>query len=62
MPREVFGNWPSLQKFLLNTVSRFEHSEELTPATVASIATALESAGVEFIKENLGGPGARVRK
>ena len=33
-----------------------------TPATVAAIRAALESAGVEFIAENGGGAGVRLRK
>jgi transcriptional regulator with XRE-family HTH domain len=31
-------------------------------STIAAIRTALESAGVEFIEENGGGPGVRLRK
>lgn len=45
-----------------NTVSRLERGEELKPATVAAIRSALESAGVEFIPENGGGAGVRLRK
>lgn len=45
-----------------NTISRFEAGEELKPRTVAAIRTALESAGVEFIPENGGGAGVRLRK
>lgn len=43
-----------------NTISRLERGEELKPATVAAIRAALESAGVEFIAENGGGPGVRL--
>ena len=32
------------------------------PRTLAAIRTALETAGVEFIAENGGGPGVRLRK
>ena len=32
------------------------------PRTLAAIRAALESAGVEFIAENGGGPGVRLRK
>jgi transcriptional regulator with XRE-family HTH domain len=32
------------------------------PRTIAAIRTALESAGVEFIPENGGGAGVRLRK
>lgn len=45
-----------------NTVSRLERGEELKPATVLAIRTALEAAGVEFIEENGGGPGVRLAK
>lgn len=44
------------------TVSRLERGEELKPATVKTIATALEAAGVDFIAENGGGAGVRLRK
>jgi len=45
-----------------DTVSRLERGEELKPTTVSAIRAALESAGVEFIEENGGGPGVRLRK
>jgi hypothetical protein len=32
------------------------------PRTLAALRAALESAGVEFIAENGGGPGVRLRK
>ncbi len=44
------------------TVSRLERGEDLKPATVASIRAALESEGVEFIDENGGGAGVRIKK
>lgn len=44
------------------TVSRLEAGEELKPRTVEAIQHALEAAGVEFIPENGGGPGVRLRK
>lgn len=44
------------------TVSRLERGEELKPATVQIIRTALEQAGVEFIAENGGGAGVRLKK
>jgi transcriptional regulator with XRE-family HTH domain len=44
------------------TVSRLEAGEELKPRTVAAIRAALESAGVEFIPENGGGAGVRLRR
>lgn len=45
-----------------NTVARLERGEELKSATVDAIRTALEQAGVEFIAENGGGAGVRLRK
>ncbi len=44
-----------------DTVARLERGEALAPRTLAAIRTALESAGVEFIEENGGGPGVRLR-
>ena len=43
------------------TVSRLERGEVLRPATVASIRAALEQAGIEFIAENGGGVGVRLK-
>ena len=45
-----------------DTVARLERGEELRPATVAAIRTALEAAGVEFIEQNGGGAGVRLRQ
>lgn len=45
-----------------NTIARFERGEALKAATIAAIRAALESAGIEFISENGGGPGVRLRK
>ncbi|WP_170332455.1 helix-turn-helix domain-containing protein [Ruegeria arenilitoris] len=45
-----------------NTISRLERGEELKPATVETIQSALEAAGVEFIAENGGGAGVRLKK
>ena len=44
------------------TVSKLERGEVLKDSTVAAIRAALESAGVEFIPENGGGAGVRLRK
>jgi hypothetical protein len=47
------------------TVTRAESSDarpSLTEANLAAIRSALEAAGVEFIAENGGGPGVRIRK
>ncbi len=47
----------------ISTVARFEsgHGEPIA-ATVTAMQRALEAAGVEFIAENGGGPGVRLRK
>jgi ribosome-binding protein aMBF1 (putative translation factor) len=48
-----------------NTVRRAEVAEKETSLTAANelaIRRALEAAGVEFIDENGGGPGVRLRK
>jgi transcriptional regulator with XRE-family HTH domain len=44
-----------------DTISRLERGETLHPRTIAAIRTALEAAGVEFIEQNGGGPGVRLR-
>ena len=49
----------------LTTIRRAELSEGLTSMTTANnlaIRRALEGAGVEFIDENGGGPGVRLRQ
>ena len=49
----------------LATIRRAEGSESKTSMTVANdlaVRRALENAGVEFIDENGGGPGVRLRK
>ncbi|WP_390889915.1 helix-turn-helix domain-containing protein [Roseomonas gilardii] len=45
-----------------DTVVRLERGEALKERTVDAIRTALEAAGVEFIPENGGGAGVRLRK
>ena len=45
-----------------NTISRLERGESLNARTLAAIRAAFEAAGVEFIEENGGGPGVRLRK
>jgi transposase InsO family protein/DNA-binding XRE family transcriptional regulator len=45
-----------------NTITRLEAGEELKPRTVAAVQAALELAGIEFIPENGGGAGVRLRK
>jgi transcriptional regulator with XRE-family HTH domain len=44
------------------TIERLEKGETLKPATVEKVQTCLEKAGVEFVPENGGGPGVRLRK
>lgn len=46
----------------VNTVTRFEQGGEAMVGTVAKLRAALEAAGVEFIPENGGGPGVRLKK
>ncbi len=47
----------------LSTVKNFEVGRNIpTINNLAAIRAALESAGVEFIEENGGGPGVRLRK
>jgi hypothetical protein len=52
-------------KLGLATVRRAEQSDEITSLTAANdlaVRRALEAAGVDFIDENGGGPGVRLRK
>ena len=51
-----------LAKVSPDTVARLERGEPLRERTSDAIRAALESAGVEFIAENGGGPGVRLRK
>lgn len=51
-----------LAKVSPDTVARLERGEELKERTTDAIRAALESAGVEFIAENGGGPGVRLKK
>ena len=49
----------------LNTIKRAELAENKTSLTVANdlaVRRALEAAGIEFIDEDGGGPGVRLRK
>lgn len=47
----------------IRTLARLEGGETAPRAgTLAAIRAALEAAGVEFIAENGGGPGVRLRK
>jgi transcriptional regulator with XRE-family HTH domain len=49
-------------KVSVDTVARFERGEELKERTMEALQHALEAAGVEFIAENGGGAGVRLRK
>jgi transcriptional regulator with XRE-family HTH domain len=45
-----------------NTVTRIENGADAKQSTMDRLQEALEVAGVEFIDENGGGPGVRLRK
>jgi len=45
-----------------NTIARLERGEAMREGTVEAIRAALESAGVEFIPDNGGGAGVKLRK
>lgn len=44
-----------------NTVTNMEADRAMHLPTIAAMVRALEAAGVEFIQENGGGPGVRLR-
>lgn len=46
----------------MDTIARFKRGERVKDRTVNAMRAALEYAGVEFIPENGGGPGVRLRK
>jgi transcriptional regulator with XRE-family HTH domain len=45
-----------------NTVTRIENGADAMQSTMDKLQRLLESAGIEFIDENGGGPGVRLRK
>jgi len=45
-----------------NTVTRIENGADAKQSTMDRLQHALEAAGIEFIQENGGGPGVRLRK
>jgi transcriptional regulator with XRE-family HTH domain len=45
-----------------NTVNRFERGHDARMSSVDKMRQALEAAGIEFIAENGGGVGVRLRK
>jgi transcriptional regulator with XRE-family HTH domain len=49
-------------KVSIDTVTRFERGDELKERTIEALQRVLEAAGVDFIDENGGGPGVRLRK
>ncbi|WP_354256389.1 helix-turn-helix domain-containing protein [Bradyrhizobium sp. F1.13.3] len=49
-------------KVAIDTVARFERGDELKERTIEALRSALEMGGVEFIDENGGGAGVRLRK
>ena len=46
----------------VNTVNRFEAGQDARLSSVAKMQVALEKAGIEFIAENGGGAGVRLKK
>ncbi|WP_280527882.1 helix-turn-helix domain-containing protein [Acetobacter thailandicus] len=52
----------ALAKVSPATITRIEGDNPANLSTLAAIRTALEAAGVEFIPENGGGAGVRMRK
>jgi DNA-binding XRE family transcriptional regulator len=49
-------------KISTQTIVRFERGEALKQSTVDLIRSTFESAGIEFIPENGGGPGVRLSR
>ena len=45
-----------------NTIVRFESGQQIKPASTEKLRNALTEAGIEFIPENGGGPGARFKR
>ena len=45
-----------------NTVTRIENGADARQSTIDRLQQALEAGGVEFIDENGGGPGVRLRR
>jgi hypothetical protein len=60
----VNGMTPSCMRAFASgyTVTRIENGSDAKQSTIAALRGALEMAGVEFIAENGGGPGVRIRK
>jgi transcriptional regulator with XRE-family HTH domain len=49
-------------KMSADTVARFERGEDLKERTIEALQRTFEAAGIEFIDENGGGPGVRLKK
>jgi transcriptional regulator with XRE-family HTH domain len=66
MARDALGltvrDLASRAKVSTNTITRLERGEALGVRKLGIIRTALEAAGVEFIDEDGGGPGVRLRR
>jgi transcriptional regulator with XRE-family HTH domain len=45
-----------------NTISRYENGSDARGSTLRKIQSVLEEAGIEFLDENGGGPGVRLRR
>ena len=45
-----------------NTVTRIENGSDAKQSTITALRAALEAAGIEFIPENGGGAGVRLKK
>lgn len=45
----------------VNTVNRFEQGQDARISSMESMRRALEAAGVQFIPQNGGGPGVRLK-
>ena len=45
-----------------NTITRIENGADAKQSTMDKLQRILEAAGIEFIEENGGGPGVRLRK
>ena len=59
----VNGMTPSCMRVFASgyTVTRIENGSDAKQSTIAALRGALEKAGVEFIAENGGGAGARLK-
>jgi transcriptional regulator with XRE-family HTH domain len=49
-------------KVSIDTIARFERGDELKERTIEAIHRALEAEGIDFIDQNGGGPGLRLKK